>query len=371
MHVVQISFFVDPQRRAARALLEAWASLVDIAEAARRGGARVTVIQAAAADERIEHEGIMYQFLRHERAGPPLAQRAHFRKFLTTLAPDVLHVHGLGFPREVLALRAAMPATPILLQDHADRAPRFWRRPSWRRGLAAADAISFCARSQADLLGAPMRLPSDSRVFEIPENSTRFTPGDRELARESCGLDGDPCLLWVGHLNPQKDPLTVLEGVKAAVRELPRLKLWCCFAHAPLRQVVEHRLARDPELATRVRLLGRVTHAEIERLMRAADLLVLGSHREGSGYAVIEALATGLPAVVTNIPSFRSLVGEGEDAGGELWECGDAASFTAALLRATRRPALRAAARRRFEAELSPEAVGRKLNSAYRELAAP
>ncbi len=329
----------------------------------------MTVIQAAFMDERIEHDGIAFHFLRHERSGPPLATQRRLRELLERLAPDVLHVHGLGFPREVLALRAAMPATPILLQDHADRAPRFWRRPSWRRGLAAADAISFCALGQAELLGAPMRLPAAARLFEIPECSTGFMPGDRELARQASAIDGEPCLLWVGHLNPQKDPLTILEGVKRAARELPGLKLWCCFGNAPLREVVEYRLAQDPELASRVRLLGHVSHEEIQRLMRAADLLVLGSHREGSGYAVIEALASGLPAVVTDIPSFRTLVGEGEGSAGELWECGDAASFAAALVRATRRPALRAAARQRFDVELSPEALGRKLNSAYRQLA--
>ena len=51
--------------------------------------------------------------------------------------------------------------------------------------------------------------------------------------------------------------------------------------------------------------------------MRAADLFVLGSHREGSGYSLIEALACGLPPIVTDIPSFRSLTGAGVV--GALW----------------------------------------------------
>ena len=45
-HVAQISFFVDPQGREPARLLDDWPSLVDVAEAASRGGARVTVIQA-------------------------------------------------------------------------------------------------------------------------------------------------------------------------------------------------------------------------------------------------------------------------------------------------------------------------------------
>ena len=44
------------------------------------------------------------------------------------------------------------------------------------------------------------------------------------------------------------------------------------------------------------------TRARVEELMRAADIFTLGSHREGSGYALTEALACGLPPVVTDIP---------------------------------------------------------------------
>jgi glycosyltransferase involved in cell wall biosynthesis len=372
MHVVQVSFFVDSARRPGRELLRAWRSLADIAVLARRGGMRVTVIQAAAAHERLEHEGVDFRFVQHERAAAPLAARNDVRALFTSLSPDVVHVHGLGFPREVLALRGAQPKTPMLLQDHADRAPRlFWRRPGWRRGLAAADAIAFCALEQAKLLGDAMRLPPKTRVFEVPESTSRFAPGDRAAARAATGIDGDPCLLWVGHLAPNKDPLTVLDGVSRAAREMPGLRLWCCFGTAPMRAQVERRIAGDPMLSSRVTLLGEVPHEMVERLMQAADLFVLGSHREGSGYSVIEALATGLPPVVTDIPSFRSLVGRGDAAGGELWPCGDADALAAALVRCARRPELRAAARRRFASEVSFDAVGRKLAAVYRELVSP
>jgi glycosyltransferase involved in cell wall biosynthesis len=160
----------------------------------------------------------------------------------------------------------------------------------------------------------------------------------------------------------------VLDGVSRAAQVLPGLRLWCCFATAPLQRSVERRIAGDPSLAQRVHLLGRVPHERVQTLMQAADLFVLGSHVEGSGYAVIEALACGLPCVVTDIPSFRSLVGQGEHSGGELWRCGSAASLSDALVRAAARPGLGRAARARFEAEVSFEAVGRKLDRAYRTL---
>jgi glycosyltransferase involved in cell wall biosynthesis len=144
--------------------------------------------------------------------------------------------------------------------------------------------------------------------------------------------------------------------------------MWCCFGTAPLLAEVRHRIDRDPLLAGRVHLLGKLSHGNIEQLMRAADMFVSGSRREGSGCALIEALASGLPPVVTDIPSFRTLTDGGKV--GALWPCGDANELTDALLSiASRpRPATRADVRTHFDAEVSFEAVGRKLAAAYEQL---
>lgn len=364
MHIVQISFYVDPQGRAPRELLREWRSLVDVAEAAQQVGHRVTVIQASSAIERLDMNGVVFHFL------PTSGER--FRTLLAGLAPELLHVHGLAFPRDVTALRAATPGVPILLQDHADRAPRWWRRGAWRRGLSAADGIAFCAAEQAKILGGKMRLDSRVSIHEIPESTCRFTPGDREAARTATGIHGDPCLLWVGHLNANKDPHTVLDGLSLAAPSMPGFQMWCCFGSAPQRADVERRIAADPLLASRVHLLGRVPHERVQVLMQAADLFVIGSRREGSGYSVIEALASGLPPVVTDIPSFRKLVGAGPAAAGFLFRCGDARGLAAQLVEAVSQPrlGLRSAARARFDSELSFAALGRKLDAVYLQLRA-
>jgi glycosyltransferase involved in cell wall biosynthesis len=288
---------------------------------------------------------------------------------LRDLAPDVIHVHGLGFPREVVGLRRLAPRTPILLQDHADRAPRLFRRAAWRRGIAAASGISFCASAQAEPFRRAGVLGSETRIFEIPESTSAFVPGDQAAARAATGLYGDPAVLWVGHLDANKDPLTVLEGVSAAARDLPGLQLWCCHATAPLLPAVQVHIAGDSRLRDRVHLLGRVPHEQIELLMRAADLFVLGSHREGSSFSLIEALATGLAPVVTDIPSSRALTGDGR--AGALWPCGDPRALGEALrsVTATLGPHTRLAMRAHFDAQLSSAAIGRKFCAAYAGLA--
>jgi glycosyltransferase involved in cell wall biosynthesis len=368
LHVVQISFFSDPAGRLPQELLEAWPSLVDVADAACRAGVRVSVVQASSHSERLDRNGVRYYFLPFGAALPEIRQSAAFGELLRHLVPDVLHVHGLGFLRDVVALAAIAPAIPIVLQDHANRAPRFWRRASWRRGLSVAAGITFCALQQARPFVNAGLVDPRTRLYGIPESTSRFTPGDQAAARRATQVSGEPVALWVGHLDANKDPLTVLDGISEAARTLPRLQLYCCFGVAPLLGVVQERIAADPLLRGRVHLLGRVPHERIEQLMRAADVFVLGSHHEGSGFSLIEALACGLPPVVTDIPSFRSLTGAGTI--GMLWPCDDARALGEALRTVGARSdgQMRAAVRAHFERELSFDALGQKLAEMYQDL---
>jgi glycosyltransferase involved in cell wall biosynthesis len=291
-------------------------------------------------------------------------------ELLRTLAPDVCHVHGLGCHEDVQALAASAPGIPIVLQDHADQAPRFWRRGTWRRGLSVASGITFCALEQAQPFVSAGLVDPNTELYAIPESTSRFTPGDQEEARRAANFGGDPALLWVGNLDANKDPLTTLRGVSMAARELPGLQLYCCFAAAPLLREVQDRIAVDPLLRERVHLLGRMPHARIEQLMRAADIFVLGSHKEGSGFSLIEALACGLPPVVTDIASFRALTAGG--AVGALWPCADPRALCTGLMSVagSRSSSMRAAVRAHFERELSFDALGLKLAAMYQDLIA-
>ncbi len=364
-HVAQISFFSDPEDRAPARLLDAWPTLVDIAEAVCRSEHRVSVIQASTHSEHLVRNRVDYYFLPFGNGLPAFRAKDGLCELLDELAPDVLHVHGLGFPRDVLTLAALAPGVPIILQDHASHPPRLWRRASWRRGMSAAAGIAFCSLEQARPFANAGLVHPDTAIYEIPESTSRFTPGDKEQARRELEVGGDPLVLWVGHLDENKDPLTVLDGISAAARTLPDLQLWCCFGKAPLLHEVRNRIAADAALRSRVHLVGHVSHERVEQLMRAADLFVLGSHREGSGYSLIEALACGLPPVVTDIPSFRSLTAAGTV--GKLWPCGDSHALCEALRSIAVRVDLgmRAAVRAHFERELSFDALGSKLATMY------
>ncbi|ULU23755.1 glycosyltransferase family 4 protein [Dyella terrae] len=362
LHVAQINFHPTPAGQGLTDTLTRWPSLVDIAEAAAGAGARITVIQRAAHSEHLHRNGVDYHFVvanDHDDGGART-----IANLLADLRADVLHVHSLSAAAQAHALARALPGVPMLLQDHADRVPTWWRRSRWRHWYASARGVVFTANELARPYMSAKLFGASTRLFAIPESTSRFTPGSRAHAWSETGLYGNPCVVWVGHLQSGKDPLTVLAGAAEAAQALPDMQLWCAFGNAPLLSQVQQRIASDPRLRARVHLLGKVPHERVQSLMRAADIFVSGSRAESCGYALLEAMACGVTPVVTRIPSFRALTGEI----GRLWSPGDSNEFAQALIQAAAFPSSPQAVRAHFERHLSLDAVGQRWVDAYEQL---
>jgi glycosyltransferase involved in cell wall biosynthesis len=179
---------------------------------------------------------------------------------------------------------------------------------------------------------------------------------------------GDPCVLWTGRLNENKDPLTMLAAFKIAAASLSDARLWCCFGEAPMLDVVRYGIAASDVLRERVVLVGPRPHTEMEQRFRAADFFLQTSHHEAAGFSLIEALACGATPIVTDIPPARRIVGDA----GALTPVGDAPSMARALVDwASRdRDRLRCIARARFDESLTFASIGRDLRKTYETLAA-
>ena len=190
------------------------------------------------------------------------------------------------------------------------------------------------------------------------------------MARRTTGVDGNPALLWVARLDSNKDPLTILEGFKHLIEVLPGATLTMIYRDAELLTLIQQRLQSSRALGERVRLVGAVPHAELAKWYSAADLFVIGSTREVCGYAVVEACACGAIPIVTDIPPFRAITGDG--AIGRLWSRGNARSLADAVI-AVNGPSLDTARRQvleHFDLHLSWNAVGQRARAIYESVAA-
>jgi glycosyltransferase involved in cell wall biosynthesis len=370
LRIVHVNLAYDPAAASPGALLDNYHTLTGWSSAVARAGAAVSVVQRFSSAATLTLDGLSYEFCADD--GPPVPPpsfiSAPVLDAIRANDADIVHLNGLMFPAMVGAIRQALPQTVIVVQDHAGRtAPsRFerLRESSWH-ALNEADAWSFTAVEHA----APWReagLLGKAEVLQIVESSTTIEPMPLGDARAVTGIQGEPVILWVGRLNANKDPLTVLNGLERAFHNLSDARCWMAYGEAPLEAAVRDGIGRTAVLRDRVTLVGEVPHSQMARYYSAADIYVSGSHREGSGYALIEAMACGAVPVVTDIPSFRAIAGDC----GERWIPGNAGSCAEALLKvaALDREAARRRVRERFERALSWGAIGRLTVEAYERL---
>ena len=185
-----------------------------------------------------------------------------------------------------------------------------------------------------------------SRFFLVPwavdnerfESGSRLHPDDRRALRRTTGADDDDVLfVFSAKLLPRKDPMTLL---RAAARMRHRARAVLLFlGHGELLDQLD---AFAREHALRTHFAGFVNQAELPRWYGAADVFVLPSTYEPRGAVVNEAMASGLPVVVTDrCGSIGDLVLDQENA--LVYRAGDADALATAMDALVEDPAGRAA----------------------------
>lgn len=140
-------------------------------------------------------------------------------------------------------------------------------------------------------------------------NTRSYTPGCRQRARELTGLNF-PYLLYVSRIeHPSKNHLRLLgafEKLKAQGFPHHLVLVGTDFDRAE----VVHQAHRDMESREHVHFLGFADDSVLPDLYRGADLFVFPSLFEGFGLPVLEAMASGVPVVVSNASSLPEVAGK-------------------------------------------------------------
>ncbi|MFB7475986.1 glycosyltransferase [Kitasatospora sp. NPDC056184] len=173
-------------------------------------------------------------------------------------------------------------------------------------------------------------------------------PAARAAARAELGLPEHAFVVGtVGNLTPKKDQATLLAAHAALLGRRPDARLLLVGA-GPL----DARLrARAAELGVADSVVFAGSRADVPALLPALDVFTLSSRQEGLPVALMEAMTSGLPAVVTRVGGMPEVLDDGEQ--GFLVPPGDPAALAGAFDRLAGDPDLRArlaaAARERAE----------------------
>jgi glycosyltransferase involved in cell wall biosynthesis len=348
MKVVNVFFYYDEQMANEEDLPRCYYTTTGWAEALQPKGVENIIITRFHKDDSLQQNNITWHFVKDKLPGSLRAWQLplQFIRQIRALDADVIHLHSLSLALQTFALRLLLPTkTAIIIQHHGGKSPGKRKRFLYNLLNRVADGFFFTTAAQGQewfLKKKPWHkiLPvmEGATFFNYPERDATVTLHyqDRPIARTITRMIGEPVFLWVGRLDENKDPLTVLAGFELLLAKYPQARLYMIYSGNGLLPQVKEAINHSAVLKNHVHLLGEIAHEKIRAYYNSADYFVLGSHYEGSGYALSEALRCGCVPVITNIPSFTMMTDEGRL--GALWQPDDHHAFAAAAVQALQKP---------------------------------
>jgi glycosyltransferase involved in cell wall biosynthesis len=296
------------------------------------------------------------------------------KRVLREIKPDLVQAGPLQTCALLVALAGFRPLVSVswgsdLLLD-AERSA--WNRWATRFTLARSAAmVGDCApvRQKAIAFGMP-----DQRIVTFPwgVDLQHFSPDGAPDAPHHAifpGLsssDAEPfVLLSTRGWEPVYGVDVIARGFVLAAHQHPELQLLMLAGGSQaglLRQIFQ-----QGGVSHQVHFPGQINQAELPHYYRSADLYVSASHSDGTSISLLEAMACGTPALVSDIPGNREWVQPGVQ--GWWFPDGDAQGLSEAILAAiqqrARLPGMGCAARRLAEEKADWEKNFPQLLKAY------
>ena len=194
------------------------------------------------------------------------------------------------------------------------------------RAMRDADKIIVSTREEGEdvvrLYGAP-----EGKVEIVPAGVDlgAFAPVDKESARRALGIRERGVLLYVGRIEP-------LKGIEILLRALTLmecggdLRLFVVGGDAGGDAETDSlkALAAELGIAESVTFTGSVPQSDLPTYYSAADAFVLPSHAESFGLAALEAMACGVPVVVSRVGGLKTFIDGGVSGYLVPWRCPEA-----------------------------------------------
>jgi glycosyltransferase involved in cell wall biosynthesis len=270
--------------------------------------------------------------------GPGLSWTAvdRIRSILRELRPDVVHTHQISALLYLAPISRQL--TPILV--HTEHNNQFARFITFRERLSYFSMLAIAGR-RADRIFAVSedatealrrtRIIPHHKLFAVPNgiDFSRFRIRPRDLVlRQSLGIPPDSIVLGnVGRLSEMKRPDILIDAFAKVRSEFPASHL-LLVGDGPLMSDLRHKVA-ELQISDRVHFAGFQPNPELYFAM--LDVFVLTSRMEGMPLSVLEAAASGIPVIASNVGGLEEMSNKGRSI--LLYEFNDNNALLAGLRR--------------------------------------
>jgi glycosyltransferase involved in cell wall biosynthesis len=254
--------------------------------------------------------GVRLASLEMEKGVPDPRAIGRLARLLRAWRPDVVHGHLAHANFITRLVRPLAPVPRLISTMHSQDEGRQWRYYAYRLTDPLADltttvsqmAVDEAVRRHAAARDNVRLVPNGIRTQRYQRDSTL-----RDRLRDE--LDLRDCFAWltVGNLVEAKRHRDLVTAMSTVVAGAPRTRLLVAGA-GPLRSELEEQV-RDAGLGDVVSFLG--LRQDVRALMQAADGFVMSSAWEGLPMVLLEAGASALPTVATDVGGSRDVIEEG------------------------------------------------------------
>jgi glycosyltransferase involved in cell wall biosynthesis len=310
---------------------------------------------------KLDRNGVIYHFLNFKK--PKLHFPLVLHRFIKRIRPDVVFVNGFIFPLQIIQLRLKLgKAVKVIVLHRGEKPFRGIRGFLQKLADKKVNAYLFTSAEFGKEWLLRGNISDQRKIHEVIQASSSFYPQERTSIRSTEIINGSPVFLWAGRLDANKDPDTVVKAFILYLSYQPSAKLYMIYQTEELLQDVQNLVKSDNSAIEAIRFIGRVPHPQMQTWYNSADFIISGSHHEGSGIAVCEAMSCGCIPVITSIPSFRRMTGPGKC--GLLYEPGNVKQLLDVLLQTEKLniEVEKSKVLYQFKEELSFEAIARKIN---------
>jgi len=154
--------------------------------------------------------------------------------------------------------------------------------------------------------------PTKTRVVVLGVDITLFSPSRRdEQLRKRLGLGTDPTVISIRNLRPIYDVETLIRAVPLVLKELPNVK-FVIGGDGEDRQKLET-FALSLQVKSNIIFTGWISPEEMPKYLASADAYVSTALSDTLQVSLLEAQASGLASVVTDLPAMRDQIKDGEN----------------------------------------------------------
>lgn len=259
----------------------------------------------------ISKENLHIQYLKSIEIGhTPIIPSLPFRLIANINKKTIVHIHyAIAYSSDVGTIISKIKNAKIVSHIHSDSMPigplgfllPLYKKLFWKRLLALSDVIICQTEDYVDIV---------SKKYGVKRDKCEIVPSGVDTkkfkAHENTDSNEVTDILFVGRLSKEKNVPLLLSAFKLI---LNKYNLTLHIAgdgkeRATIKNIVNREKIRN------VILHGPVFDSELRELYLTSDVFILPSSLESFSTVILEAMASGLPVIASNISGLRNAVGD-------------------------------------------------------------